>query len=95
MVNKVQCKTNTLDHNNVDDYNGGAAVFDDKLTLGTFTPDGGCLSVRLFSIHSKLILCFRLLWMVQCQIVPGTGLGRELGRATVFVLSGLERMFMQ
>ena len=45
VVNKVQCKTNNLDHHNEDDFGAGDAVFDDKLTLGTFTPDGGCLSV--------------------------------------------------
>jgi len=47
VVNKVQCNTNNLDHNNVIDYEGGAAVFDDKLTLGAYTPDGGCLSAPL------------------------------------------------
>jgi len=47
VVNKIRCKTNTLDHHNVNDYDGVDAVFDDKLTLGTYTPDGGCLSAPL------------------------------------------------
>ena len=50
VVNKIRCKTNTLDHHNVNDYDGGDTVFDDKLTLGTYTPDGGCLSVSLLLI---------------------------------------------
>jgi len=47
VVNKIRCITNTLDHHNVNDYDGVDAVFDDKLTLGTYTPDGGCLSAPL------------------------------------------------
>merc|ERR1712106_603218 len=47
VVNKVQCRTNNLDHSNEVDYDDGEAVFDDKLTLGLFSPDGGCLSAPL------------------------------------------------
>jgi len=47
VVNKVQCRTNNLDHGGQVDYDAGDALFDDKLTLGTFTPDGGCLDAPL------------------------------------------------
>jgi len=47
VVNKVQCKTNNLDHNIDVDYDEGSSVFDDKVTLGLFTPDGGCLNAPL------------------------------------------------
>jgi len=47
VVNKVQCRTNNLDHGGQADFDAGDALFDDKLTLGTFTPDGGCLDAPL------------------------------------------------
>ena len=53
VVNKVQCRTNNLDHGNEDDYDAGEAVFDDKLTLGLFAPDGGCLNVSFVLFKFK------------------------------------------
>jgi len=47
VVYKVACRTNNLDHNSDVDYDAGSAVFDDKVTLGLFTPDGGCLNAPL------------------------------------------------
>jgi len=47
VVYKVQCTTKNLDHNSEVDYDEGSAVFDDKFTLGTFKPDGGCLNAPL------------------------------------------------
>ena len=53
VVNKVQCRTNNLDHSNEDDYDRGEAVFDDYLTLGLIEPDGGCLCVSFVSFKFK------------------------------------------
>ena len=95
VVNKVQCRTNNLDHGGQVDYDAGDALFDDKLTLGTFTPDGGCLDVNpvLTYILSNNYF-FRLLWMVQYLTVNGSGQEVDHGKGVLYVLSGLVGMCM-
>jgi len=52
VVNKVQCTTKILDHSKEDDYDAGSSVFDDKVTLGLYNPDGGCLNAPLDGVVS-------------------------------------------
>lgn len=53
VVSKVQCTTNTLDHNGELDFaTGGSSVFNKKITLGLYNPDGGCLNAPLDAVIS-------------------------------------------
>jgi len=53
VVNKVQCETNILDYANEVDFGAGqSSVFGNKINLGLYNPDGGCLNAPLDAVVS-------------------------------------------
>jgi len=52
-VQKIRCKTKTLDHNSEVDFDAGSATFTEKTYLGEYTDSEGCLMAPLDGILSE------------------------------------------